>query len=207
MATRNVIALSRAIGAGGEEIGRAVAAQLKLRYADEEIIVKAAEAAGVDPARVAEAETTPALITRILESRGRAPLIVEAYTAPPILEEAPSAYEPLIERVVKQTAEQGDVVIVGHAASIPLAGMPSLLRVLVTAPPDVRARRLAQADGMDEGKAKKAVRDSDSQRRQYLKRFYGVEEENPSHYDLVVSTETLTAEEAASIIAIAASGG
>jgi hypothetical protein len=179
---------------------------MKLRYADEEIIVKAAEAAGVDPARVAEAETTPALITRILESLGRNPGAYEGFAAPPVLEEAPSAYEVLIERVVKQTAEQGDVVIVGHAASIPLAGMPSLLRVLVTAPPDIRARTLAQAEGMDEGKAKKAVRDSDSQRRQYLKRFYGVEEEHPSHYDLVVSTETFSAEEAARII-VSASGG
>jgi cytidylate kinase len=204
MTERRIIALSRAIGAGGEEIGRAVATQLGLRYADEEIIVAAAEAAGVDAARVAEAETTPALITRILEALGRSPIVGEGYVAP-VLEEAPSAYEALIERVVKETAQQGDVVIVGHAASIPLAGMPGLLRVLVTAPAEVRAGRLAQAEGMDEGKAKRVVKDSDNQRRQYLKRFYGVEEEQPSHYDLVVSTETLSAGEAAGIVVAAAS--
>lgn len=205
MTARNVIALSRAIGAGGEEIGREVAARLKLRYADEEIIVAAAEAAGVDPSRVADAETTPALVTRILDALGRSPAAYEGFAAPLVLEEAPRAFESLIERIVKETAEQGDVVIVGHAASIPLAGMPGLLRVLVTAPPEVRARRLAQGEGMDEGKAKKAVKDSDGQRRQYLKRFYGVEEENPSHYDLVVSTETLTAKEAAGVVVTAAS--
>jgi hypothetical protein len=178
---------------------------LGLRYADEEIIVRAAEAAGVDAARVAEAETTPALITRILESMGRTPMAAEGYAAGVVLEEMPQAYEALIERVVRETAEEGGVVIVGHAASIPLAGMPGLLRVLVTAPADVRAGRLAQAEGMDEGKARKAVRDSDNQRRQYLKRFYGVEEEQPSHYDLVVSTETLGVEEAAGVIVAAAS--
>lgn len=34
---RGVIAISRAFGAGGEEIGRMVAAQLGLRYADDEV--------------------------------------------------------------------------------------------------------------------------------------------------------------------------
>jgi hypothetical protein len=40
-----VICISRSLGAGGEEIGRTVAKELGLRYADEEIITTAAEKA------------------------------------------------------------------------------------------------------------------------------------------------------------------
>jgi len=202
---RRVIAISRAIGAGGEEIGRMVAAQLGLRYADQEIIVKAAEKAGVSPETVAKAESSPSLIERILESLGRMPFTGETMAiSPPVLVEAPVAYTGLIEQVLREAAAQGDVVIVGHGASIPLAGMSGLLRVLVTAPPETRISRLAEAEGMDAGKARKAVKHSDDERRNYLRRFYDVGEERPDRYDLVVSTECLSLEEAVRTIVVTA---
>jgi cytidylate kinase len=206
MTHQHVIAISRAIGAGGEEVGRMVAKQLGFRYADEEIIVRAAEKAGVDAARVADAETTPALITRILDSLGRTPMAAEGFAAPPIIEETPVAYEGLIEQVLKETASEGNVVIVGHGASISLAGTPGLLRVLVTAPTEARAERLARAQGMDAGKAEKAVKHSDNQRKAYLKRFYSVGEESPDHYDVVLNTDSVTLEGAARAIVAASTG-
>jgi cytidylate kinase len=201
---RRVIAISRAIGAGGEEIGRMVAAQLGLRYADQEIIVKAAEKAGVSPETVAKAESSPGLVERILESLGNVPFTGETMAFSPVMVEAPVAYTGLIEQVLREAAAQGDVVIVGHGASIPLAGTNGLLRVLVTAPADTRMLRLAGAEGMDAGKARKAVKHSDDERRSYLRRFYDVDEERPDRYDLVVSTETMTFEAAARTIVSAA---
>ncbi len=59
-----VICISRSLGSGGEEIGRTVAKELGFRYADEEIIVRAAQKAGVSPETVAEVEHTPGLIER-----------------------------------------------------------------------------------------------------------------------------------------------
>jgi cytidylate kinase len=201
---RRVIAISRAIGAGGEEIGRMVAAQLGLRYADQEIIVKAAEKAGVSSETLAKAESSPGLVERILDTLGKVPPMGETMLIPPVMVEVPVAYTDLIEHVVRETAALGDVVIVGHAASIPLAGTSGLLRVLVTAPAETRIGRLAQAEGMDAGKARKAVRHSDDERRSYLRRFYSVGEERPDRYDLVVSTECLTYEDATQTIVAAA---
>ena len=122
----------------------------------------------------------------------------------PALVEGSLAYTGLIEQVLREAAAQGDVVIVGHAASIPLAGTSGLLRVLVTAAAETRISRLAQAQGVNAGKAGKAVRHSDDERRSYLRRFYGVDEERPDQYDLVVSTECLTYEAAARTIVAAA---
>ncbi|HEY8766276.1 MAG TPA: cytidylate kinase-like family protein [Dehalococcoidia bacterium] len=201
---RRVIAISRAIGAGGEEIGRMVAAQLGLRYADNEVIARAAEKAGVSSETVAKAESSPGLVERILESLGKVPFTGETMAFTPVLVEAPVAYSGLIEQVLREAAAQGDVVIVGHAASIPLSGTSGLLRVLVMAPAETRVSRLAQAEGMDAGKARKALRHSDDERRSYLRRFYSVDEERPDHYDLVVSTESVTYEAAARTIVAAA---
>jgi hypothetical protein len=181
-----------------------VAAQLGLRYADNEVITKAAEKAGVSPETVAKAESSPGLVERILESLGKVPFTGEAMAFSPVLVEAPVAYTGLIEEVLRDAAAQGDVVIVGHAASIPLAGTSGLLRVLVTAPTDTRMSRLAGAKGMDASKARKAVKHSDDERRSYLRRFYSVDEERPDLYDLVVSTESVTYEAAAHTIVAAA---
>ncbi len=98
----------------------------------------------------------------------------------------------------------GDVVIVAHSASIPLAGMSGLLRALVTGTPARRAERLAREAGMGERDAKKAIQDSDRQRRDYLRRFYAVHQELPLHYDLVVNTDALAPAPAAPVVLAAA---
>ena len=45
----------------------------------------------------------------------------------------------------------------------------------------------------------------DAARRDYLKRFYGVDEESPTHYDLVINTDVLSVEQAADVVSQAGS--
>jgi cytidylate kinase len=110
----------------------------------------------------------------------------------------------LIRETIEQTAARGSVVIVAHAASQALPQGPEMLRVLVTASPDTRARRLCGLEGIDEKQAARAVKDADAGRRDYLKRFYEVEEELPIHYDIVVNTDVLSAEQSADVVSTAA---
>jgi CheY-like chemotaxis protein len=51
----------------------------------------------------------------------------------------------------------------------------------------------------------RAVNNSDAGRADYLKRFYGISEELPTHYDLVVNTDAVSVEQAAGLISLAAS--
>ena len=108
----------------------------------------------------------------------------------------------LIREAIHETADAGNVVIVAHAASIALAGREGILRVLLTASADTRELRLA--DGLVDEETEGAVRESDAARADYLERFYGVEQELPTHYDLVVNTDVLTVEQAAAAIALLA---
>ena len=61
-------------------------------------------------------------------------------------------------------------------------------------------------EALDPAKAVRAVKDSDAGRRDYLKRFYDVDEELPTHYDLVVNTDALSVELAADLVIRAAAG-
>ena len=75
----------------------------------------------------------------------------------------------------------------------------------MTASPDTRAARVGEVDGLDRARAGRVVKDSDASRRDYLRRFYDVGEELPTHYDLVVNTDVLSLEQAARLVAEAAS--
>jgi len=63
---------------------------------------------------------------------------------------------------------------------------------------------VAEEEGIDEGDAAKALRDSDAGRADYLKRFYDIREESPTHYDLVLNTDALSIEQAAELVSRAA---
>jgi cytidylate kinase len=205
MASR-VVCISKSLGAGGEEIGRMVANKLGFRYTDREIILRAAEKAGVSAESAAQAEHTPGLITRILESfsSNPGPVVWWSYEALP--SHALPAYQGLFEEVILETANRGNVVIVAHGASIPLASIGGLLRVLVTASPRVRAERLSSEANLSASEARKAVADSDRQRREFLRRFYNIRQELPTHYDLVINTDVLTPSQAARLVVSAAKG-
>ena len=201
--TVRVVAISREHGAGGEQVGALVAERLGFRYVDDEIVAQAAARGNINHAEVADAEKRRSLALRLIEQIGRAS--TPAYAAPLAANTvAREQYQDLIREVVIETAAQGSAVIVAHAASIALADRDDVLRVLVVAPPKVRAERIAAEGDVELGQASKIVKDSDADRRSYFKRFYDVTEQ-PTHYDVVVNTGGLSLERAADVVARAAS--
>ncbi|MBI2766222.1 MAG: cytidylate kinase-like family protein [Chloroflexi bacterium] len=202
----SVIAISRTLGAGGEDLGLALAAELGFRYVDAEIIQKAADAAGVSTATLEKVEARKPLIARILDNMARSN-VGALYQAPEFsMAIGESSYESLISDVIRETAAQGNVVIVAHGASIPLAGMDGLLRVMVTAPADVRAARVAAAQGLTPEKAASAVADSDKSRADYFRRFYNLDRETSINYDITVNTHVVNIDAAKAAILAAVRG-
>jgi cytidylate kinase len=213
---KRVVTISQATGAASQDVARAVARRLGFRHVDEEIVEKAAERQGIDQSVVADVEKRRTFLQRLWESldTGDDPEIVAvayggaAYSPqhasrgprrdyPPLLRE-------LIREVTRETAERGDVVISSHAASFACAGRADVLRVLVTGSPEARAQRIREDSDVDEREAVWAVEESDAGRADYLKRFYQVEQELPTHYDLVVNTDALSAADAVELVAAAA---
>ncbi len=205
--TFQVVTIARTLGARGEDVGRAVAEQLGFQYADDEIISAAAERAGVSKAVVEKAEHRPGLIARILDTMATVPVEPSIYygqalAMPQVA--AVAGYDELIRDVIVGTAARGKVVIVAHGAGICLAGTAGVLRALVTGSPDHRAARVASATGVDLDRATKAVADSDGERQDFLKRFYDVKQERPTHYDLVLNTDAIDVAGCARLVVAAA---
>jgi cytidylate kinase len=201
---RDVICISHTTGAGGDEVGRLVAERLGFLYVDDAIISHAAERSGLEAGVVADEERRKSFFENLMEAMAHGG---SATGVPPVFaDEVPAeAVRGYITEAVQETAERGNAVIVSHAASYAVRLGERELRVFVTAPRETRAARLAAEDGIDELEAGRLVKKSDAGRVDYLKRFYGVGQELPLHYDLVINTETLSPAEAAELVVHAAS--
>jgi hypothetical protein len=205
-----VVCISAAIGARGHEVGRAAAAALAYRLIDEGIVLRAASEAGVEARVVANVERHRGFLARLLEDLGPS----SEATAYSLGGYGPSAQElaapgaadlrAMIRSAIEETAAAGESVIVGHAASAALKGHEGVLRVLVTASDETRRERISAERGVDGKQAAKVVHESDAARADYLKRFYGIHEELPVQYDLVLNTDNLSTARAAAILVSAA---
>jgi len=205
---RDVICISHETGAGGEEIGRLVADRLGFRYVDEDIVVSAAAWSGIDPAKVASQERRQSLALRALEAvaagGAELPALAGGLPIPSTKHASSDRIRAFIREAVVQTAGRGNVVIVAHAASFALEPDDRILRVLVSAPATTRSARIRDEQGIDDAEAARAIKSADAGRRDYLKRFYEIEQELPIHYDLVLNTDRLGIESAAQVITQAA---
>ncbi|HTE85881.1 MAG TPA: cytidylate kinase-like family protein [Dehalococcoidia bacterium] len=196
-ANTTIIAISRQLGASSHAIADMVAEQLGLPLFDQEIINRAASAAGVEEDVIIAAESVPSLITRIVEHLGRHPLAMEpeslpATVLPNDLILTSSDYRYLIDSVVQQIAEQQSAVILGHGAAQTLADRPGVLRVFVLAPFESRVRRHVQQTNIPEEQARQEIRENDKSRAEFFRHYYDMDWLNARRYDLVLNTGRLS---------------
>src|SRR5687767_6703500 len=162
------ITFSVQLGSGGFAIARQVADKLGFRYYDWEVTSQAADEAGVSPEVVASAERVPSLAERIMERffnagfyAGDIPeaVVPTSTTMDSALQTLNSAnYRELIGQVVRNLAQRGSSVIVGHAAQVVLRSQPGVLKVLIHGSSEHRISRLALDEGMSPEKAAEAVK-------------------------------------------------
>jgi cytidylate kinase len=202
-----VVCISPLDGARGSEVVRAVAEKLGFRLVDEEIIRFAADEAGVDVVTMADVEQRRSFLDRLLGGVGAsapAATLAMAGYVPDVHTPGGSDLRGLIRTAIEEVASQGDVVIAAHAASLALADRDGVLRVLLTASPESRRDTIARHRGIDDKEAAKVVERGDANRADYLKRFYGVAKELPTHYDLVVNTDHVGPDDAGALVLSAA---
>jgi len=205
-----VVCISSEDGAGAAEASSLVAETLGFGLIDEGVLTRAAEEAGVEREVVADVERRKSAVVKLLEGFG--PANVGAAGIVMLPEDvgygrpASNDLRALIRSVIEDTATAGRVVIVAHAASLALAARDDVLRVFITASPETRQRRLAESLQVDEKEAARVIKKSDAGRADYIKRFYRIDSELPTHYDLVINTDKLTPEDAARLVVDAVNG-
>ena len=109
-----------------------------------------------------------------------------------------------ISGVIEALAEEGNVVLVGRGSPIILRDRPGSLHVLTMAPLETRVRRIALREKIAEGEARRRVQESDRGRAAFHRKFFKVEADDPSPFDLLICTERLSYEAGADLVVTAA---
>jgi cytidylate kinase len=175
------VTISRQLGSQGDEVAQAVAERLDFRVVCRDVINRAAIRCGA-----------PEMALAVIDDLGLFKIRPSA--------KARQAFLKSTEKVVKELAEEGNVVIVGRAGQVILRESPDVLHVKVMAPAPLRAERVAAFYGISLQAARAQVEASDRSRQNYLKRYYRARWDDPELYDLIVNTARLRPIEAAALI-------
>lgn len=197
-----VITVTRQYASGGSDVARLVAAQLEWDVIDNEFVAAVARRAGLPPDEVAQREErAPGLLERIARTLAAAsPELFVATAAVPVVAQDEAGIVQVTERVIAEAAAHGRIVLVGRGAQAVLAPRPDALHVYVVAPKPWRMRLAVDRLGVPEADVDRAVDETDRQRDQYVKTYYGRQRQDLTNYDLIVNTARLGIDGAAALV-------
>jgi cytidylate kinase len=182
-----VVTISAAFGAGGSEIGPAVAAALDLPFVDRAIPVSVAGRLGI-PVRDAEEkdEKVDTGWWRLLSTMSFVP---DAAGVGPFGGAVPDerTFQKQTEQVLHEAADRGGVIL-GRAAAIVLADEPDALHVRLSGPLDRRVRAHSARTGQSMKDAEHEARTNDTARETYVRQLYRCDATECRHYHLVIDT-------------------
>ena len=198
-----IVAIARELGAGSQQIGDRVAAALGAELLDKQIVDLVAAKIGA-PASYVEAhdEHVESFVDRLFRVITAA--YPEAYAAENMPDWSEERLVALTASIIQERAQRQSLVVIGRGAPFLLKDRADVLRVFVTAPFNVRQRRLSEHRGYTVDEATRELKKSDQQRAAYMMQHYRVDWRDPSGYDLVVNTGRLSIDEAARLIGEAA---
>ncbi|MBR4186163.1 MAG: cytidylate kinase-like family protein [Clostridia bacterium] len=194
-----IVTIARQYGSGGREVGRLLSERTGWKFYDKDLITLAAQKSGLSSEalqNVDEKAANSLLYTLALGS---------------------SIYNHGLERVnlpindrlfvvqseiIKDLAASGEgAIIVGRCADYVLAGRDNLVRVYITADFDARVKTVMERHDLTEPAAKDLIVKTDKRRANYYSYYTGEKWGRADKYDLVISTDRIGIDGAASLIA------
>ena len=200
-----IVTVSRQFGAGGSEVAARVADALGWPLLDNALLDEVASRLGTSRAAVAARdERRPSLAMRLADALALGTADAEAVVAAGLeAAAAPLTEERVLEvtqRVIVEAAARGPAVVVGRGAQAALAALVDALHVLCVAPHEARVARVVTREGLTPAAAARRVDEIDRERMTLVRRRWGRELLDASHYDVAVNTARLGLEGAATLV-------
>jgi cytidylate kinase len=183
------IVISRDPGSGGHVIAQKIAKKLGWPLFDKKLMLKLSEELGIPASEVANVDE---------HDRNWVSDWLQSIFNPDYVSDV--RYIAHLKKILTRAAKNQDLVILGRGANLILPH-DKCLRVRITASFDTRVDNTYKFE-------KKATREEaaawvhhvQDQRNQFIRQYFGANPHNPWNYDLVVSTDHLTIDQATDII-------
>ena len=201
----SLVTIRGQLGSGASEVGRQIADRLQANYVDREIIAEVAARLHREEREVIAKEMPPgSFLGRIAEALGTSYALGDGMAGAYLpVGEIPldnTRYLQALESVVRELVQSQPLVILGRGSQFILKGYPGILHVLAVAPIEVRVERVMRDRRLDQEAAKLEILRYDNSLREFFKRYFKAEPEDPVHYDLVINTGCFSFQAAASIV-------
>ena len=202
-----VLTISRQFASGGSYIGQAVARRLGLRYADRDVLARAAEESGLNEEDLAAGEERAASLWngffgQYALGAPEAPFVVPL--PPRVTERDVFRIE---SRIIREIAARSDAVIVGRAGFHVLAGHPGLISIRIHAREEWRIERAMESYGISSAaEARDLIRSSDQQRARFVRSFTGRDWNDACTHHLCLDTGAVGLELATELVVTLVAG-
>ena len=202
-----VITLNRELGSGGHTVGRLLAEKLHVTYYDKAVINALTDRLGMT---VEEVEAIKGKKRSWWDefrcgagvqvfNGGMPQLMADYYT---IENDMPATDEMFrMESIVlKEIAKSESCIVAGRSGFAIFQNWPNSMHIFIQASMEKRIARVIKRQGLSQQEAIAAIEKVDAGRENYLKKNVMTTRYDTRHYDLVLSMDHLTEEQAADII-------
>lgn len=180
-----IITIYQGASGSGEELANAVAAALGYRCVGREVLVETSRIFGIPEAKLNDIiEKGSPWWERLLQNL--------------------RPYRIALQAAFCEIAQEGKIVYHGHIGHELLPGIRHVLKVLLTAPIELRIEQVRARHKLNETAARRYVEEVDTARTRRLMAMFGTDWRDPSRYDLVVNLGRMSWEAATLLIARAA---
>ena len=195
-----VITIGRQFGSGGRDVGEKVAEHFGIPFYDKELVEMAAQKNNLSKEALKEVDERAT--SSFLYSLASGNYSLRGINAP-IYYEMPINDKLFIAQseAIREVAKEGPCVIIGRCADFVLEEEDvDVLNVFIHASVDYRAKRVMEAQGLTQAKARDKVIKTDKQRRTYYDYYTSKNWGVMSNYDMCVNAEKFGIDGAAKLI-------
>ena len=202
---RFVITINRELGSGGRSIGEKLAQRLNVPFFDKAIVQGLKE----------KYELTTEEIERLKGQKHnwwadfkRSLKIMPSYAAPQIISSKDAIPDFLITddifqtetEILKGIADDESCVIAGRSGFFVFRDHPNHLSILIQASLEYRISRLVEKRGISREEAQSIIKEVDTGRENYVKKYTGTSRYDTRNYDIVLNADEHTEEEIVELI-------
>lgn len=177
-----IITISRQVAALGDEIAAAVAEKLNYKFIDRKAIEARIIELGFPVEKLKKYdERKPGFFASLTKDRDE--------------------YMDYLQTAIFEAADEGNCILIGRGAFIILENVPNLLALRFVSEDSVRLDRLMKEFNWNKKQAMQRIQESDTNRAGFHKSFFNLENEDPSHFHLVINSGLLDIPTASQTIA------
>jgi len=200
-----VITINRELGSGGRTVGRMLAEKLDVPFYDKAVIKALQEKYHLTTAEIERLKGRKhswwADVERILKidaGLGSNYYLPQNGDAPDLLTtDEMFKTETLI---LQDLAVEKSCVVAGRSGFFVFRDHPNHLNIFIQASMDYRVERIMRKQNITEDEARKTIEQVDKMRENYVKKYTGTSRYDTRNYQLVISMDDLTEDDAAEII-------